>query len=66
MTHALSLGVFIDFNVHKLTFNFLFAFAAAGAEPCGGPKQSPRTSSIVHDTIFYVWSFAISGNILRI
>ena len=28
-------------------FLFLFAFTAAGVVPCGGPKKSPRTSSIV-------------------
>ena len=33
--------------------------------PYGGPKKSPRTSSIV-TVIFYFWSFKINGNILRI
>ena len=28
-------------------FYFLFAITAAGVVPCGGPKKSPRTSSIV-------------------
>ena len=28
-------------------FKFLFAITAAGVVPCGGPKKSPRTSSIV-------------------
>ena len=32
--------------------------------PCGGPKKSPRTSSIVQ-IIFSFWSFEISGGILR-
>ena len=32
--------------------------------PCGGPKKSPRTSSIVQ-IIFYFWSFEISEGILR-
>ena len=32
--------------------------------PCGGPKKSPRTSSIVQ-VIFSVWSFEISEDILR-
>ena len=27
--------------------NFLFAITAAGVVLCGGPKKSPRTSSIV-------------------
>ena len=31
--------------------------------PCGGPKKSPRTSSIVQ-IIFSFWSFEISGGIL--
>ena len=26
---------------------FLFAITAAGVVPCGGPKKSPRTTSIV-------------------
>ena len=32
--------------------------------PCGGPKKSPRTSSIVQ-VIFSFWSFEISEEILR-
>ena len=31
----------------------LFAITAAGVVPCGGPKKSPRTSSIVQ-IIFYL------------
>ena len=31
---------------------------------CGGPKKSPRTSSIVQ-IIFFCWSFEISEGILR-
>ena len=31
----------------------LFAITAAGVVPCGGPKKSPRTSSIVQN-IFYL------------
>ena len=34
---------------------FLFAITAAGVVPCGGPKKSPRTSSIVQ-IIFFFWS----------
>ena len=37
---------------------------AAGVVPCGGPKKSPRTSSIVQ-IIFSFWSFEISEGILR-
>ena len=33
-------------------------------EQCGGPKKSPRTSSIVQ-IIFHFWSFDISEDILR-
>ena len=43
---------------------FLFVVTAAGVVPCGIPKKSSRTSSIVQ-FIFYVYSFEISRNILR-
>ena len=42
----------------------LFAITAAGVVPCGGPKKSPRTSSIVQ-IIFSFRSFEISEGILR-
>ena len=42
----------------------LFVVTAAGVVLCGSPKKQPRTSSIVQ-FIFFVWSFEISGNILR-
>ena len=48
-----------------LTLIILFAITAAGFVSCGGPKKSPRTSTIVQ-IIFYFWSFEINGNILRI
>ena len=39
------------YNVRGYAFQnnawFLFAITAAGVVPCGGPKKSPRTSSIV-------------------
>ena len=38
---------------------------AAGVVPCGGPKKSPRTSSI-GQIIFSFWSFEISEGILFI
>ena len=41
-----------------------FAITAAGVVQCGGPKRSPRTSSIVQ-IIFSFWSFEISEGILR-
>ena len=43
---------------------FLFAIIAAGVVSCGGPKKSPRTSSIVQ-SIFSFWSFEIREGILR-
>ena len=45
-------------------FSFLFVITAAGVVPCGGPKKSPRTSSIVQ-VIFSFWSFEIIEDILR-
>ena len=39
-------------------------FTAAGVVPCGGPKKSPRTSSIVQ-IIFSVLSLEIREIILR-
>ena len=33
--------------------------------PGGGPKESPRTSSMVQIIVFFFLSFEISGNILR-
>ena len=49
----------------RISVLFLFAITAAGVVPCGGPKKSPRTSSIVQ-IIFSFWSFEISESILRI
>ena len=37
---------------------------AAGVVPYGGPKKSPRTSSIVQ-VIFSFWSFEIREDVLR-
>ena len=59
----------ISFLINMLTallisVLFLFAISAAGVVPCGGPKKSPRTSSIVQ-IIFSFWSFEIGGGILR-
>ena len=47
-----------------ISFLVSFAITAAGGVPCGGPKKSPRTSSIVQ-VIFSFWSFEISEDILR-
>ena len=54
-------GVALSFNV---LFYFLSAITGAGVVPCGGPKTSPRISSIVQ-IIFFFWSFEISEDILR-
>ena len=42
----------------------LFAITAAGVVPCGGPKKSPRTSSIVQ-IIFYLGPLR-SVNLFRV
>ena len=42
---------------------FLFVITAAGVVPCGGPKKSPRTSSMVQ-IIFSFRSFETSEGIL--
>ena len=39
--------------------NILFAITAAGVVPCGGPKKSPRTSSIVQ----IIFSFDPLGSV---
>ena len=54
------------FSVFRNTYlyEFLFAMTAAGVVPCGGPKKSPRTASIVQ-IIFSFWSFENSEGILR-
>ena len=50
MAH-LSLNVF---TASKGSNNYiLFAITAAGVVPCGGPKKSPRTSSIVQIIFFF-------------
>ena len=62
MAH-LSLNVF---TASKGSNNYiLFAITAAGVVPCGGPKKSPRTSSIVQ-IIFFFWPFEISEDIWSI
>ena len=54
---------FLPLNVFTASkgsnFYILFAITAAGGVPCGGPKKSPRTSSIVQ-IIFSFRSFEIS------
>ena len=42
------------FTASKGSNNYiLFAITAAGVVPCGGPKKSPRTSSIVQIIFFF-------------
>ena len=47
----------------RISVLFLFVITAAGVMPCGGPKMSPRTSSIVQ-IIFSFWSCEASDGIL--
>ena len=63
MTHSFLINMFTALKGYQ--FQFLFAFTAAGVVPCGGPKKSPRTSSIVQ-IIFSFCSFEISEDIMRI
>ena len=51
------------FVMHNLIFMEPIDASAAGVVPCGGPKMSPRTSSIVQ-IIFSFWAFEISDDIL--
>ena len=63
LVHALSLSVFIAFKGTNL--HILFVITAVGVVPSGGPKMSPRTSSVVQ-IIFYLWFFEINETILRV
>ena len=46
--------IFECFTASKRSNNYiLFAITAAGVVPCGGPKKSPRTSSIVQIIFFF-------------
>ena len=47
------------FTALKKSVLFLFAITATGVVSCGGPKMSPRTSSIVQ-IIFFFLSFKTS------
>ena len=52
-----------DFTASKgSNFYILFAITVAGVVPCGGPKKSPCTSSMVQ-IIFSFRSFEISNDI---
>ena len=51
MAHFFSLNII---TASKGSNNYiLFAIPAAGVVPCGGPKKSPRTSSIVQIIFFF-------------
>ena len=51
MAHLFTFNAFTDL---KGSNNYiLFAITAAGVVPCGGPKKSPRTSSIVQIIFFF-------------
>ena len=52
MTHSFYINMFTALKGYQ--FQLSFAITAAGVVPCGGPKKSPRTLSIVHsaDYIF--------------
>ena len=56
------------FRINMLTalkkISILFAITAVGVVPCGGPKKSPRTSTIVQ-IIFSFGSFEIIEGTLR-
>ena len=65
MTHLFPPNITTVFKGTHFQFLSLFAITAAGVVPCGGPKKSPRTSSLVQIIIFSFWSFEISEGILR-
>ena len=56
MAHLLALYFYCFQRISHL---FLLAITAAGAVPCGGPKKSPRTSSIVQ----IIFSFDPLGSV---
>ena len=49
MAHLLALNV----SLLPKDLTIIFAITAAGVVPCGGPKKSPRTSSIVQIIFFF-------------
>ena len=53
-----------SFMQKSISLLFLFAITAAGVVPCGGPRKSPCTASIVQ-ILFFFWSFEISKGIQR-
>ena len=57
-----SIIIYMKQNDPKDQTYILFAITAAGVVPCGGPKKSPRTSSIVQ-IILSFRSFEISKDI---
>ena len=59
---------YLSFNIFTASkgssFYILFAISTTGVVPCSGPKNSPRTSSIVQ-IIFFFRSFELSKNIQK-
>ena len=51
--HYVKRYVSIKFSDSLGMLEDLFAITAAGVLPCGGPKKSPRTSSIVQIIFFF-------------
>ena len=49
MAHLLALNVLLL----PKNLTIIFAITAAGVVPCGGPKKSPHTSSIVQIIFFF-------------
>ena len=59
MTHAFLINMFTALKGSQ--FKFPFAITEAGVVPCGGPKQSLRTSFIVQ--IIFPFGSLISAKI---
>ena len=54
---------YVSYPNVRLRLTLPFAITAAGVMPCGGPKNSPRMSSIVQIIPYFFRSFEISKNI---
>ena len=62
--HNMTHSFFNVSNAFKGNYFYIsFAITAAGIVPCGGPKTSPLTASILQ-VMYLVWSFELIGNIL--
>ena len=60
---SLSLSLFVLSAFKVANFYIIFTITRAGVVPCGDPKKSPRTLSLV-PIIFYYW-FLRSAGIFR-